>query len=174
MRLRDGPVAARMERFGEHFIAKLGLTAGVVACVVGLVVGGGPPHRPSYHMLDELIASDLARWEGEDIIVHGYVETGSIADVPGHDLTSRFVLTRGGKRIQVVATSPSSWLVRDQNELSVRGHLVSAGAAGLAADPPYVLMVSALNGKCPSKYDGSAMYRCPACPTVPSDPLMYH
>ena len=163
-----------MERLGEHLIAKLGLTAGVVACVVGLAIGGGHPHRPSYHMLDDLIATDLARWEGEEIIVHGWVETGSIANVPGHELTSRFVLTRGGKRLQVVATSPATWLLRDQNELVVRGHLVPAAAvvpSGWSATS-YVLVVSALSGKCPSKYDGSAMYQCP-CPTAPSDQIMF-
>jgi hypothetical protein len=97
-------------------------------------------------------------------------EPGSIVDVPGHDLTTRFVLAKRAKRIQVVATSPSTWLLRAPSELVVRGRLVPAGELGLAADPPYVLVVSGLNGKCASKYDGNARFQFPPSP---SDPLTY-
>jgi hypothetical protein len=162
-------------------IVKLAPTAAVVAAAVALWAGTGHRGATPYKMVDDLVATDLSTWVGKEVIVHGWVEGGSIVDQWRKDRGVSFVLVRGGKRLRVVMTISKTRFVRDQFELAARGHLVRASdleivdaacAAGHDdADPrpvcrvpgdaeyPYVLVTSEINGYCPTKYDGNNLFR---------------
>jgi len=180
---RGATVAVRMERSADRATTlKLAITAAVLGCG-GLWIGRAATVDISYQMVDELVATDLSRWAGEELRVHGYVAERSIVDVWHRQPTKSFVLQWHGKQLRVVTTTPAPWTLHDQTELVARGHLVPASsvsivdarcaarhAGGHPAEPcrvpsgaeqDYVLVASALMARCPSKYDGSATAACP-------------
>jgi cytochrome c-type biogenesis protein CcmE len=169
-----------MERIAVRAIWKLAVSAALVGGVLVFLGRGAVTEVEPYKMVDELVTTELSRWEGRELKVHGWVVAGSIVDVWQHQPTTSFVLQKGGKQIRVIATTPSTWLLRPQMELVVQGRLVPASsvpivdaecAAHDGADPSercgvqfddhdYVLVASALNGKCPCKYDGAHRNEC--------------
>ena len=179
-----------MERIADRAIWKLAVSAALVGGVLVFLGRGAVTEVEPYKMVDELVTTELSRWEGRELKVHGWVVAGSIVDVWQHQPTTSFVLQKGGKQIRVIATTPSTWLLRPQMELVVQGRLVPASSVPIVdamcaaalddADPSercgvqfddhdYVLVASALNGKCPCKYEGAYRTECPPPPPPPSD-----
>jgi hypothetical protein len=183
---RVDPVAGRMEHVADRAIWKLAIGIIIIVGVVALLCRRPPGEQP-YKMVNDLVATDLSRWTGQELKIHGWVVADSIVDVWRHQPTTSFVLQKDGKQIRVIATTPSTWLLRPQMELVAQGHLVPASSLSIVdaacataldgADPAercrvalaeqdHVFIATALNGRCPSKYDG--FERC-ACPPAPND-----
>jgi hypothetical protein len=182
-RTSDGSL--RMERVADRMIIKLAITAGVLgAALVWLVRSSALDDQP-YKMVDALVTTDLSRWTGQELKVHGWVVANSIVDVWRHQPTTSFVLQKGGKQLRVIATTPSTWLLRPEMELVVQGRLVPANSVTIVDalcaaahddapsrqcrveidDRDYVLIATALNGRCPTKYDGCGPNCCLPSPS---------
>jgi hypothetical protein len=176
-----------MERVADRLIFKLAITAGVLGVALVWLVRSSAFEVQPYKMVDQLVTTDLSQWTDQELKVHGWVVAGSIVDVWRHQPTASFVLENGGKRLRVIATTPSTWLLRPEMELVVQGRLVPASSVTIVDalcaaahddapseqcrvkldDHDYVLIATALNGRCPSKYEGGD----PTCcrPPPPSD-----
>jgi cytochrome c-type biogenesis protein CcmE len=151
-------------------IAKIGLTAAVALAGVGFLVVSSRENSQHYQMVDELMANgDLGQWDGKEMKVHGWVESGSIVEKTISQETRRtFILQKGGKKIRVFSAGPKPDTFKDQSEVVATGRLVAANdmkavADGLgvriASDMPYVVDSSELMAKCPSKYEGAQANR---------------
>lgn len=144
-----------MERAVDHMIVKIAITAAVLgAAIVGLVRASTSEDVP-YRLVDELTAAELQRWMDHEIKVNGQVAHGSIVDVSLDQQKTSFVLYRGARRLRVIATNPPDWGVRPEMEMVAQGHLVR----GEDGDP--VLIATALNARCPNRYDGGERTSCP-------------
>lgn len=175
-----------MERVADRALWKLAVSAALIGGTLVVLGRGAARDVQPYKMVDELVSTDLSRWTGQELKLHGWVVAGSIVDVWQHQPTTTFVLQKSGKQIRVIATTPSTWLLRPQMELVVQGHLVPASSISIVdamcaaahdgVDPSercrvkldeqdYVFIATALNGKCPCKYDGVSRTECPPPPS---------
>ncbi len=154
---------------GAHVPDRL---AGKLVVTALLIVGGAAlatatRHADtSYFMVDDLVPTRLARWEGREVWVNGWVVPGSIAETTIEGEPHRtFVIQRNGKRLRVFNHGPDCGTrPRDQAEVVVLGRVQPAirlwPLAALlhvlpAGEQLWVLEASELKMKCPSKYDGA-------------------
>ena len=158
-------------------IAKLALTAAVVAGGAGFLVYSSTSHAQHYEMVDNLLAKGLDTFEGKQLKVHGIVETGTIATATVNQETRRtFVLQKNGKKIRVFVSGPVPDTFKDASEVVATGRLVSASEMQTIADQicqnakdrdkadcpvrtdaeqMKVVEATELMAKCPSKYKGA-------------------
>ena len=147
-------------------LAKIVLTGAVAVAGVGFLVKSSVSSAQHYKMVDDLLASgDLSAWTGKELKVHGWVESGSIAQKIVNQETDRtFLLQKGGKKIRVFSRGPAPDTFKDQSEVVATGHLIAladvkdrAAALGVAleTDVAYAVDATDLMAKCPSKYDGA-------------------
>jgi cytochrome c-type biogenesis protein CcmE len=146
-------------------VLKIVLTAAVAVGGVVFFVKSGIGSTQTYMMVDELMAGDLARYEGKEMKVHGWVLAGSIKEKVANQETIRtFVLQKSGKKIRVFSKGPKPDTFKDQSEVVATGRLFPASQAKeLAAaldvvietDVTHVVDATDLQAKCPSKYDGA-------------------
>lgn len=146
-------------------IGKIVLTGAVAIGGVGFLVKSSVSSAQHYKMVDELLASDLTSWTEKELKVHGWVESGSIAEKIVNQETHRtFLLQKGGKKIRVFSSGPKPDTFKDQSEVVATGHLVPAAklkdlatslGVSIESDMPYVVDSTELMAKCPSKYDGA-------------------
>ncbi len=118
-----------------------------------------------YKMVDELMAGDLAHYEGRDLKVHGWVVPGTIKKkIVDQQTIHTFVIQKAGKRIRVFTKAPPPDTFNDTSEVVATGRLVPSAevkqlatqrGATLDADAKYVVEARDLSAKCPSKYDGA-------------------
>ena len=102
---------------------KLAVTIVVLAASVGVAVRS--MHRDTrYFMVEELVEQGLENHVGEQLRIHGYVMSGTIA---GDDNARTFVLQQDGKRLRVHAIGPVPDRFKDQTEVVVTGELVPRG-----------------------------------------------
>lgn len=148
----------------KNTLGKIVLTAAVAVGGVGFLVRSSVSSAQHYKMVDDLLSSDLASWQGKELKVHGWVESGSIVEKIVNQETHRtFLLQKGGKKIRVFSVGPKPDTFKDQSEVVATGHLVPAAqmkdlatSLGVSlADATYVVDSSELMAKCPSKYDGA-------------------
>ncbi|MEJ7603425.1 MAG: cytochrome c maturation protein CcmE [Kofleriaceae bacterium] len=100
----------------------------------------------TYKMVDELLATDLARWKGRSLRVHGYVKPGSI--VLGAEERT-FIIQKGGKELAAAIQGPVPDTFKDGMEVIATGQLFErVDRSG------YRLGVTELSAKCPSTYEG--------------------
>ncbi len=149
-------------------LGKIVLTVAVAVGGVGFLVKSSVSSAQHYKMVDDLLASDLSSWQGKELKVHGWVESGSIHESIVNQETDRtFLLQKGGKKIRVFSKGPKPDTFKDQSEVVATGHLVSAidpemkkraGKLDVAieSDMPYVVDSTELMAKCPSKYEAAA------------------
>lgn len=155
-------------------LGKVALTAAVVAGGAVFLVTSSASSAQHYMMVHELMKTDLSSWNGKELKVHGWVESGTIQEKVIDQETQRtFVLQREGKKIRVFNSGPKPDTFKDQSEVVATGHLVPAEkmkavAARLGvtieADLPYVVDSTELMAKCPSKYDGARVNLQPQTP----------
>jgi cytochrome c-type biogenesis protein CcmE len=158
-------------------IAKLALTAAVVAGGAGFLVYSSTSHAQHYEMVDNLLAKGLDTFEGKQLKVHGIVETGTIATATVNQETRRtFVLQKNGKKIRVFVSGPVPDTFKDASEVVATGRLVPASEMQTIADQicqnakdrdkadcpvrtdaeqMKVVEATELMAKCPSKYKGA-------------------
>lgn len=146
-------------------LLKIVLTATVAVGGVLFFVKSGIGSTQTYMMVDELMAGDLARYEGKEMKVHGWVLAGSIKEKVVNQQTIRtFVLQKSGKKIRVFSKGPKPDTFKDQSEVVATGKLFAAATAKemaaqldtqLEPDLAYVVDATDLQAKCPSKYDGA-------------------
>lgn len=130
---------------------KLVVTVGVLVVSVCVVVRSA--HRETrYFMVSQLVADGLARHDGEQLRVHGFVMAGTIV---GDDAGRSFVLQQDGRRLRVFATGPVPDRFKDQVEVVVTGELVpgrqlaaAARRLRLAVEAGYALDSTALIMRC--------------------------
>jgi cytochrome c-type biogenesis protein CcmE len=145
----------------------LALTAVLLLALAGLGTLAARDDAGRYWMVDELLASDIAAWQGAHIKLHGYVEAGSIVEkrIDG-ELHRTFLLAKGGKRLRVFSTGVRPETLKDGAEVVAVGELVgSPTVAELAGEleVPYeddthlVLDSSELMAKCTGKYEGGGV-----------------
>jgi cytochrome c-type biogenesis protein CcmE len=161
-------------------IAKIALTAAVILGGAGFLVYSAVGHAQNYQMVDALISGGLDKWQDKDLKVHGFVEAGSIVEVPVDQVETRtFILGKEGKKIRVFSAGPKPDTFKDQSEVVATGRLVPAKDMQAKADAlckaladkgkpspacpirtdaeaPFVVDATELMAKCPSKYDGAA------------------
>lgn len=147
-------------------VLKIVLTAAVAVGGVVFFVKSGIGSTQEYMMVDELLAGgDLARYEGREMKVHGWVVAGTIKEKVVDQQTIRtFVLHKGGKKIRVFSKGPKPDTFQDQSEVVATGRIVKAETEKAIADKldttievdmTYVVEATELQAKCPSKYDGA-------------------
>ncbi len=146
-------------------VLKIVLTAAVAVGGVVFFVKSGIGSTQTYMMVDELMAGDLARYEGKEMKVHGWVLAGSITEKVANQETVRtFVLQKSGKKIRVFSRGPKPDTFKDQSEVVATGRVVAAATmkdlaksldTQLEPDLAYVVDATELQAKCPSKYDGA-------------------
>ena len=147
-------------------VMKIVLTAAVAIGGVVFFVKAGIGSTQTYMMVDELQAGgDLARYEGKEMKVHGWVLAGSIKEKVANQETVRsFVLQKSGKKIRVFNKGPKPDTFKDQSEVVATGRLVPISQAKelaaaldiqLESDLTHVVESTELQAKCPSKYDGA-------------------
>jgi cytochrome c-type biogenesis protein CcmE len=146
-------------------VIKIVLTAAVAIGGVVFFVKSGIGSTQTYMMVDELTAGDLARYEGKEMKVHGWVLAGSIKEKVANQETVRsFVLQKSGKKIRIFNKGPKPDTFKDQSEVVATGRLIPAAQAkDLAAaldiqlepEITHVVESTELQAKCPSKYDGA-------------------
>ena len=146
-------------------LGKIILTAAVAVGGVGFLVKSSVSSAQHYKMVDDLLSSDLSSWQGKELKVHGWVESGSIHESVVNQETHRtFLLQKGGKKIRVFSAGPKPDTFKDQSEVVATGHLVPAAqkkadaeslGVTIESDMPYVVDSTELMAKCPSKYDGA-------------------
>jgi cytochrome c-type biogenesis protein CcmE len=141
------------DRALARMLAKIALTVAVLAAG-GRFAARARPGPSAYYLVDDLVASGLAAHEGEDLRVHGYVQTGSIERLNGDDALHRFQLTWHGAGVRVQAHGPLPDAFRDQAEVIVTGRLVHDGEWRIEG--------TAVIAKCAIKYDGA--------PVTPHEP----
>jgi len=159
----------------KNTLGKIVLTAAVVFGGVGFLVTSSVSSAQHYKMVDDLLASDLSSWQGKELKVHGWVESGSIQEHVVNQETHRtFLLQKGGKKIRVFSAGPKPDTFKDQSEVVATGHLVPAAqmkdtaeslGVSIESDMPYVVDSSELMAKCPSKYDGASVNKTLLPPT---------
>jgi cytochrome c-type biogenesis protein CcmE len=148
----------------DRLAGKLVVTALLIAGCAALVMTTRH-HDVPYFMVDELV-SGLAASSGREVRVNGWVVPGSIVETTIDGEPHRtFVLQRSGKLVRVFNHGPDCGTrPRDQAEIIVLGRVQPASrlwplAALLRVNPageqPWVLDATALQMKCPSKYDGA-------------------
>ena len=146
-------------------VLKIVLTAAVAVGGVVFFVKSGIGSTQTYMMVDELMAGDLARHEGKEMKVHGWVLAGSIKEKVANQETIRtFVLQKSGKKIRVFSKGPKPDTFKDQSEVVATGRLLPSAQAKemakhletqLEPDLAYIVDATDLQAKCPSKYDGA-------------------
>jgi cytochrome c-type biogenesis protein CcmE len=146
-------------------VLKIVLTAAVAVGGVVFFVKSGISSTQTYMMVDELMAGDLARYEGKEMKVHGWVLAGSIKEKVSNQQTIRtFVLQKSGKKIRVFSKGPKPDTFKDQSEVVATGRIVPSAQGKemaqalevrLESDLAYVVDATDLQAKCPSKYDGA-------------------
>jgi cytochrome c-type biogenesis protein CcmE len=158
-------------------ITKIALTIAVAVGGVGFMVYSSIGNAQHYKMVDELMADDLAQWQGKELKVHGWVEAGTIVEkaVTADQAVHRtFILQKGGKKIRVFSVGPKPDTFKDLSEVVATGRLVPAADAKAVADAlgvqldstqNYVVDATDLMAKCPSKYDGAQVIKQQNKPT---------
>jgi len=146
-------------------LAKIVLTAAVAVGGVVFFVKSTLGNTQEYMMVDELMAGDLARFEGKELKVHGWVLAGSIKEEIVNQQTMRtFVLQKAGKKIRVFSKGPKPDTFKDQSEVVATGRLLPKAMVkdlaiqlkvNLEIDISYVVDATDLQAKCPSKYEGA-------------------
>jgi cytochrome c-type biogenesis protein CcmE len=146
-------------------LAKIVLTAAVTVGGVVFFVKSTLGNTQEYMMVDELMAGDLARYDGKELKVHGWVLAGSIKEEIVNQQTVRtFVLQKAGKKIRVFSKGPKPDTFKDQSEVVATGRLTKRAKAtqlasdlkiNLELDLAYVVEATDLQAKCPSKYEGA-------------------
>lgn len=147
-------------------VLKIVLTAAVAVGGVVFFVKSTLGNTQEYMMVDELMAGDLARFDGtKELKVHGWVLAGSIKEKVVNQQTIRtFILQKSGKKIRIFSKGPKPDTFKDQSEVVATGRLVpvasvkDAAAAldtPIEADTQFVVEATDLQAKCPSKYDGA-------------------
>lgn len=149
----------------KNTIGKIVLTATVAVAGVAFLVRSSVSSAQHYKMVDDLMSTDLSSWQGKQLKVHGWVESGSIQEKIVNQETHRtFLLQKSGKKIRVFSVGPKPDTFKDQSEVVATGHLVPAAkmkelasklGVAIESDMPYVVDSSELMAKCPSKYDGA-------------------
>jgi cytochrome c-type biogenesis protein CcmE len=149
----------------KNTLGKIVLTAAVAVGGVGFLVKSSVSSAQHYKMVDDLMSTDLSSWEGKQLKVHGWVESGSIHESIVNQETQRtFLLQKNGKKIRVFSVGPKPDTFKDQSEVVATGHLVPAAkmkalaeslGVALESDISYVVDSTELMAKCPSKYDGA-------------------
>jgi cytochrome c-type biogenesis protein CcmE len=155
-------------------LVKIALTAVVVVGGLGFLFISSASSAQHYMKVHELMKTDLVSWDGKELKVHGWVESGSIHESIVNQETHRtFVLQAEGKKIRVFNSGPKPDTFKDQSEVVATGHLVpaaqmkqTAGSLGVVieSDMSYVLDSNDLMAKCPSKYDGARINLQPQTP----------
>jgi cytochrome c-type biogenesis protein CcmE len=146
-------------------ITKLGLTASVVLGGGAFLIGSSISHAEHYRMVDDLVHEGFTTWGDKEIKVHGFVESGSIAEhVVAQETQRSFVLELNGARVRVFSRGPKPDTFKDNAEVVATGHLVPASAmAGSAkaldvradAEQAWVVDATDLMAKCPEHYKGT-------------------
>lgn len=154
-------------------LGKIVLTCAVAVGGLGFLVYSAFGDTEHYQMVNQLVASGSAKWEGDELKVHGYVEAGSIVESVVNQETQRtFILQKEGKKVRVFSKGPKPDTFKDQSEVVATGRLVPAkdmqSVADLLCAKPqpgcpirsdaeqtYVVEATELMAKCPSKYDGA-------------------
>ena len=161
----------------KNTLGKIVLTAAVAVGGVGFLVKSSVGSAQHYKMVDDLMATDLSSWQGKELKVHGWVESGSIQERVVNQETHRtFLLQKSGKKIRVFSAGPTPDTFKDQSEVVATGHLVPAAklkdlarslGVSIESDMPYVVDATELMAKCPSKYDGANVNKTllPPAPT---------
>jgi cytochrome c-type biogenesis protein CcmE len=149
----------------KNTLSKIVLTGAVAVGGVGFLLKSSVSSAQHYKMVDELMASDLTSWANKELKVHGWVESGSIAEKIVNQETHRtFLLQKAGKKIRVFSSGPAPDTFKDQSEVVATGRLVPAASrkdlaaslgVSLESDMAYVVDSTELMAKCPSKYDGA-------------------
>src|SRR5262245_42795626 len=117
-----------MERIADRTVVKLVVSIAVLAAAILWLVRVAAPGGSPYLHVDELVTTDMSRWAGQPRKVPGWIQGNSLVDVWEHQRTMSFVLRNGEKRIRVIATAPSTWLLRPNLELVVQGRLEPASS----------------------------------------------
>src|SRR5262245_50624801 len=156
-------------------LAKIALTAAVVAGGAGFLVYSSTSHAQHYEMVDKLVANGLDTYKDKQLKVHGFVEAGTIVEaIVNQEQRRTFVLQKGGKKIRVFSAGPKPDTFKDQSEVVATGRLVASADVQKLADDicsrakeasacpihtdseqTYVVDSSELMAKCPSKYEGA-------------------
>jgi cytochrome c-type biogenesis protein CcmE len=159
-------------------LAKIALTAAVVAGGAGFLVYSSTSHAQHYEMVDNLLGKGLDKFKDKQLKVHGFVETGTVATATVNQETRRtFVLQKNGKKIRVFVTGPVPDTFKDASEVVATGRLITAGDFQQIADEicakakddkdrggcpirtdaeqPMIVEATELMAKCPSKYEGA-------------------
>lgn len=146
-------------------LAKVGITAAVALVAVAFFVKSGMSDSSSYKLVDQLVASDMSKWGGKELQVHGWVQAGTIVEkIVNQETIRTFVLQNKGKKIRVFHKGPIPDTFKDQSEVVAKGHLFPAAerkdmAASLGvpleSDLTHVVEAHDLMAKCPSKYEGA-------------------
>lgn len=146
-------------------LGKLALTAAVAVAGVGFLVKSSMSSASHYMMVDDLLKTELTQWQGKELKVHGFVETGSIVQQIVNQETHRtFVLQKAGKKIRVFSSGPVPDTFKNESEVVAMGHLVPAAklkpiadSLKVALEPEMTFVVDAteLQAKCPSRYEGA-------------------
>ena len=149
----------------NNTIAKIVLTAAVAVAGVGFFVKSTMGHTQEYMMVDQLMTKDLARYQGKEIKVHGWVLAGSIHEKVVQQQTVRtFVLEKEGKKIRLFSKGPKPDTFQDKSEVVATGRILPAAqrkeladslGVHLEPDLAYVVDATELQAKCPSKYEGA-------------------
>ena len=160
-------------------LAKIALTAAVVAGGAGFLVYSSTSHAQHYEMVDALLTKGLDKYKGKQLKVHGFVETGTIATATVNQETKRtFVLQKNGTKIREFVTGPVPDTFKDASEVVATGRLVDSTTlqqvaddiCAKASDPKdrancpirtdaeqtMVVDATELMAKCPSKYEGAS------------------
>ncbi|HEU0031620.1 MAG TPA: cytochrome c maturation protein CcmE [Kofleriaceae bacterium] len=146
-------------------IAKIVLTAAVAVAGVGFFVKSTMGHSQEYMMVDQLMSTGMAKYQGKELKVHGWVLAGSIKEQVVNQQTVRtFVLEKEGKKVRLFSKGPKPDTFKDKSEVVATGRIVPAAerkelAASLGvtieSDAQYVVDATDLQAKCPSKYEGA-------------------
>jgi cytochrome c-type biogenesis protein CcmE len=143
--------------------AKLGLSA-VVLVGIAFVIHSSIANGQRFENLDALTAGDLHQWDGVDMKVGGWVETGSIVEKVIAQETHRTFVMHGlaGRKMRVFSTGPKPDTFTNESEVTSTGRIVPASELANEAallqvvvhPNEYVIQASDLSAKCPSRYEG--------------------
>src|ERR1700735_495696 len=89
-------------------LTKVALTVAVALGGTGFLVYSSVDHAQHYMMVDELMSTgDLAGHEGQEMKIHGNVESGSIVEkIVNQEQRRTFLLTKGGKTFRIFSSGP--------------------------------------------------------------------
>ncbi len=146
----------------NNTMLKIVLTAAVLLGGAGFLVYSSLDHAQHYEIVDQLLATDLASWEGKELKVHGFVQDGTIVEkVVNQEIHRTFILHVADKRIRVFSTGPKPDTFKDGSEVVATGfvkktsefaELARSMNLPLETDMKFMVDSSELMAKCPSKY----------------------